>query len=47
MTTKRFYSDVVIADNVFKKSYRTYKSNKLTAIKVTNIKLNMVGISED
>jgi len=47
MSPKRFYSDVVNADNVFKKSYRSYKSNKLTALKVTNIKLNMVGIDED
>jgi len=47
MTAKRFYSDVVSADNVFKKAYRSYKTTKLTALKVTNIKLNMVGISED
>ena len=47
MTTKRFYSDVVSADNVFKQAYRSYKTTKLTALKVTNIKLDMVGISED
>ena len=47
MTTKRFYSDVVSADNVFKQAYRSYKTTKLTALKVTSIKLDMVGISED
>ena len=47
MTTKRFYSDVIGADNVFKQAYRSYKTTKLTALKVTNIKLDMVGISED
>ena len=47
LTTKRFYSDVVGADNVFKQAYRSYKTTKLTALKVTNIKLDMVGISED
>ena len=47
MTTKRFYSDIVGADNVFKQAYRSYKTTKLTALKVTNIKLDMVGISED
>ncbi len=47
LTTKRFYSDVIGADNVFKQAYRSYKTTKLTARKVTNIKLDMVGISED
>ena len=47
MTTKRFYSDVIGSDNVFKQAYRSYKTTKLTALKVTNIKLDMVGISED
>jgi hypothetical protein len=47
LTTKRFYSDVIGADNVFKQAYRSYKTTKLTALKVTNIKLDMVGISED
>ena len=47
LTTKRFYSDIVGADNVFKQAYRSYKTTKLTALKVTNIKLDMVGISED
>ena len=42
MTTKRFYTDVVGADNIFKQSYRSYKVTKLTALKVANIKLEMV-----
>jgi len=37
MTTKRFYSDVVSADNVFKQAYRSYKSSKVTSLKVTSI----------
>ena len=47
MSTKRFYSDVVGSDNVFKKAYRSYTINKLTALKVTNINLNLVGVDED
>jgi len=47
MTTKRFYSDVISADNVFKQAYRSYKTTKLTALKVTNIKLDMVGLDEN
>lgn len=42
MTTKRFYSDVVGSDKVFKQAYRSYKVTKLTALKVANIKLEMV-----
>ena len=42
-TTTRFYNDVVKADDVFKKAYRSYKTSKLTSLKVTNIKLDMVG----
>ena len=42
MTTKRFYTDVVGADNIFKQSYRSYNVTKLTALKVANIKLEMV-----
>ena len=40
MTTKRFYGDVVSADNVFKGAYRSYKMTKLTALKVANIHLD-------
>ena len=47
MTTKRFYSDVIGSDNVFKQAYRSYKTTKLSALKVINIKLDMVGLSED
>ena len=42
MTTKRFYTDVVGADTIFKQSYRSYKVTKLTALKVANIKLELV-----
>mgnify|MGYP003153321733 CR=1 FL=1 len=37
MTNQRFYDNVVLADNVFKKAYRSYKSNKLTSLKVISI----------
>ena len=37
MSSKRFYGDVVSADNVFKDAYRSYKSSKLTALKVSQI----------
>ena len=37
MTTKRFYGGVISADNVFKQAYRSYKTNTLSALKVTNI----------
>ena len=36
-TAKRFYSSVVSSDKVFRKSYRSYKTTKLSALKVTNI----------
>ena len=36
-TAKRFYSNVILADNVFKQAYRSYKTTKLSALKVTNI----------
>ena len=47
MSPSRFYSDVISADNVFKKSYRSYKLNKLTALRVSNIELSMVGMGEN
>ena len=37
-TAKRFYGSVVSSDKVFRKAYRSYKTNKLSALKVTNIK---------
>ena len=47
MNTDRFYSDVITSDASFKKSYRSYKTTKLSALKVTNIKLNMIGVKSD
>ena len=47
MTTKRFYSGIVAGDIAFKQAYRSYKTTKLTALKVTNIKLDMVGLDEN
>jgi len=46
-TTTRFYNDIIKADNVFKQAYRSYKTTKLTALKVTRIKLDLVGINEN
>ena len=37
MTSKRFYNNIILADNVFKQAYRSYKTNTLSALKVTNI----------
>ena len=37
-TAKRFYGSVVSSDKVFRKAYRSYKTTKLSALKVTNIK---------
>ena len=42
LSTKRFYGDVVKADNRFVESYRKYKTTKLSALKVVNIKVEMV-----
>ena len=36
-TAKRFYGSVVSSDKVFRKAYRSYKTTKLSALKVTNI----------
>ena len=41
-TAKRFYSNVVLADNVFIQAYRSYKTTKLSALKVTNINEDML-----
>jgi len=38
MSPKKFYSNIILADNVFKRAYRSYKTNKLSALKVINIK---------
>ena len=37
MTSKKFYDNIILADNVFKQAYRSYKTNTLSALKVTNI----------
>ena len=42
MSPKRFYSNIILADKVFPKSYRSYKVPKLTALKIANIKLELV-----
>ena len=47
MTTKRFYGGVVSSDEVFRSAYRSYKVDKLTALKVANIHLDLVTVSED
>ena len=41
-TAKRFYGSVVSSDKVFRKSYRSYKTTKLSALKVTNINEDMI-----
>ena len=42
LSTKRFYGDVITADNRFMESYRKYKTTKLSALKVINIHIDMV-----
>ena len=46
-TAKRFYGSVVSSDKVFRSAYRSYKIGKLSALKVANIHLDLVGVSED
>ena len=41
-TAKRFYGSVVSSDKVFRKAYRSYKTTKLSALKVTNINEDML-----
>ena len=41
-TAKRFYSNVVTSDKIFVGAYRSYKTTKLSALKVTNIHENML-----
>ena len=43
MTTKRFYADVVSSDKYFKEAYRSYKLNKLTSLKVTQINTEFIS----
>ena len=42
MSTKRFYGDVVSSDKYFKEAYRSYKLNKLTSLKVTQINMEFI-----
>tara|TARA_Y100000310_G_scaffold103130_1_gene101305 strand:- start:39 stop:518 length:480 start_codon:yes stop_codon:yes gene_type:complete len=37
MTSKKFYDNIILADNVFKSAYRSYKVNVLSSLKVINI----------
>ena len=43
MSPKRFYSDVVSSDKFFKEAYRSYKLNKLTSLKVTQINTEFIS----
>ena len=42
LSTKRFYEDVITDEVVFKKSYRSYKTTKLTSLKVTQINIKFI-----
>ena len=42
LSTKRFYGDVIKADNRFVEAYRKYTKTKLSALKVVNIHVDMV-----
>jgi len=44
LTTKRFYGDIIKADNRFIESYRKYKISKLSALKVTTLNLKFIGV---
>ena len=37
LSTKRFYSDVILSDKYFKQSYRSYKLGSLTSLQVNQI----------
>ena len=41
-TTKRFYSNVVTSDKIFVGSYRSYKTTKLSSLKVSNIREDLI-----
>ena len=45
LSTKRFYGDVIKADNRFMEAYRKYNTTKLSALKVINIHLDLVGVT--
>ena len=42
MSPTRFYSDVISSDKFFKESYRSYKLNKLTSLKVTQMNMEFI-----
>ena len=42
MSPTRFYSDVISADRYFKEAYRSYKLNKLTSLKVTQMNMEFI-----
>ncbi len=42
MSPTRFYSDVISSDRYFKESYRSYKLNKLTSLKVTQMNMEFI-----
>ena len=42
MSPQRFYSDVISADRYFKEAYRSYKLNKLTSLKVTQMNMEFI-----
>jgi len=44
LTSERFYSDVISADNVFKQAYRSYKVDMLSSLKVTSIIEDLIHI---
>ena len=44
ITSKRFYSDVISSDNTWIESYRSYKTNKLSSLKVTTISDDLIHI---
>ena len=42
MSTKRFYSDVILADKYFKQAYRSYKIKSLTSLQVSQINTEFI-----
>ena len=42
ISPQRFYNDVISADRYFKEAYRSYKLNKLTSLKVTQMNMEFI-----
>ena len=42
LSTKRFYSDVILSDKYFKQSYRSYKVGSLTSLQVSQINTEFI-----